>query len=182
MSTENTEYPATPTVILADTIDSWILRSGHFLSWANVLLIVITVLQVVLRYGFGRGLVVLEELEWHLYAIAFMFGLSYALTTNSHVRVDLIQMKFSRKTKEWIDLFGHIFLLLPFVIACLYYGWEFFHSSWVFNEHSDAPLGLPWRWLIKGVIPLSMVYLGAATISKIIRSISVIRSKPHGSQ
>lgn len=182
MSVENREYLATPTAALPDAIDKWILRSGRFFSWANVLLIAVTVLQVVLRYGFGRGLVMLEELEWHLYAIAFMFGLSYALTTNSHVRVDLLQVKFSRRTQEWIDLVGHIFLLLPFVIACLYYGWEFFQSSWIANERSDAPLGLPWRWLIKSVIPISMAMLGAATISKIVRAISIIRSRPDGSQ
>lgn len=182
MSTKDMEYSVTPTVALSDVIDRWILRSGRFVSWANVILIAITVLQVVLRYGFGKGMVVLEELEWHLYGLAFMFGLSYALTTNSHVRVDLIQSRFSRKTKEWIDLVGHFFLLLPFVIACIYYGWEFFQSSWLANERSDAPLGLPWRWLIKSVVPITMTFLGAATISKIIRAISIIRSKPDGSQ
>lgn len=182
MSTENTEYPATPAAALPDATDRWILRIGRFFSWANVLLIVVTVTQVVLRYGFNHGLVVLEELEWHLYAVAFMFGLSYALTTNSHVRVDLLNAKLSRKTREWIDLLGHIFLLLPFVVACIYYGWEFFYSSWIHNERSAAPLGLPWRWLIKSVIPISIAMLGAATISKIIRSISIIRSKQHGSQ
>lgn len=182
MGTDSTQYPATPTAALPDAIDKWILRIGRFFSWANAILIVVTVLQVVLRYGFGKGLVILEELEWHLYAVAFMFGLSYALTTNSHVRVDLIQSKFSRKTKEWIDLVGHIFLLLPFVIACIYYGWEFFQLSWVHSERSSAPLGLPWRWLIKSVIPISIALLGVATVSRIIRSISIIRSKPDGTQ
>lgn len=182
MSTEITEYSATPSVTLSDTIDRWILRIGRFFSWANVILIVVTVLQVVLRYGFNHGLVVLEELEWHFYGLAFMVGLSYALTTNSHVRVDLLNAKLSRKTREWIDLLGHIFLLLPFVIACIYFGWEFFYSSWVFNESSDAPLGLPWRWLIKSVIPITMAMLGAATISKVIRSISIIRSKQYGTE
>lgn len=182
MSSEGMKCPTTPSTALSDRIDKWILRSGHIISWANVLLILVTVLQVVLRYGFGHGLVVLEELEWHLYALAFMFGLSYAVTTDAHVRVDLLQARFSPKTKEWIDLLGHLFLLLPFVIVFINYGWEFFHSSWVLNERSSAPLGLPARWLIKGVLPLSMVYLGLAALSRIFRSISIIRSKGYASE
>jgi TRAP-type mannitol/chloroaromatic compound transport system permease small subunit len=180
MSVQNAEYEVTPTAAWPDSIDRWILRVGHFFSWANGLLILVTLLQVVLRYGFGRGFVVLEELEWHLYAVAFMIGLSYALTTNSHVRVDLLQAGFSRRTRAWIDLVGHLVLLLPFVVACIYYGWEFFELSWIHNERSSAPLGLPARWLIKGVIPVSMALLGLATISKIIRAIGLIRSQRHG--
>ncbi len=68
--------------------DRFILKFGQCLSWANFVLIFVIVVQVTLRYGFGRGMVALEELEWHLYAVAFMFGLSYAVVTDAHVRVD----------------------------------------------------------------------------------------------
>ncbi|MCP4935731.1 MAG: TRAP transporter small permease subunit, partial [bacterium] len=64
----------------ADALDSFIGAIGRVVSWANVILVGVIILQVVLRYGFGSGLVVLEELQWHLYAVAVMFGISYALT------------------------------------------------------------------------------------------------------
>jgi len=167
-------------VPLADSLDKFILNIGKTVSWANLILIIVTIVQVILRYGFNNGLVVLEELEWHLYSLAFMIGLSYALITNSHVRVDVIQSRFSRSTKEIIDILGHVFLLIPFILALIYYGWEFTQSSFVLNERSNAPLGLPFRWLIKGVIPVSFVLLGIATISRIIRSIEIIRREKHG--
>lgn len=165
---------------VADFLDRIILNIGKIVSWANLVLIIVTLLQVVLRYGFRHGLVMLEELEWYLYSFAYMIGLSYALTTNSHVRVDVLQNRFSRRTKEYIDIFGHVFLLLPFLFVLIYYGWEFTSSSFVLNEHSNTPLGLPYRWIIKAVIPVSFVLMVVSAVSRIIRSAVIIRREKNG--
>jgi TRAP-type mannitol/chloroaromatic compound transport system permease small subunit len=159
---------------LPGMIDRSILAVGRFLSWANGLLVLVIVLQVTLRYGFRSGLVALEELEWHLYALAFMFGLSYDLVTNSHVRVDLLYNRFSERTREWIDLLGSLFLLLPFICVIIFYGLEFFYESWIHGESSLAAMGLPYRWVIKGVIPVSFAFLGLAALSRIIKAVQAI--------
>lgn len=164
---------------LSDVIDNQLLRLGRLLSWANGLLIVVIVLQVVLRYGFGHGLVVLEELEWHLYGLAFMFGLSYALVTDAHVRVDLLQGRFSGKTRCWIEVLGTLLVLLPFIVAVIIHGYDFFLDSWAHSERSSAPLGLPFRWAIKAVIPVSFALFGIAALSKVLRCLSVIFGKPN---
>jgi TRAP-type mannitol/chloroaromatic compound transport system permease small subunit len=165
---------------VSDALDNFILRIGHFLSWANGILIFVIVLQVILRYGFGHGLVILEELEWHLYSVAFMFGLSYAIVTNAHVRVDLLYNKFFKRTREWIEICGTVFLLMPFIVVVIIYGLEFFNLSWIHNERSLAPMGLPWRWIIKGLIPLSFAMFGLAAISRVIKAIIVLRRKEYG--
>lgn len=159
---------------ISDVIDDQLLRIGRVLSWANGLLVVVIVTQVVLRYGFGHGLVVLEEFEWHLYGLAFMFGLSYALVTDAHVRVDLLQSKFSEKTRCWIEVVGTLLVLLPFIVAVVIHGYDFFLDSWTHSERSSAPLGLPFRWAIKAVIPVSFVLFGVAALSRVLRCLSVI--------
>ena len=93
--------------VAAGAMDRFTLWFGQFLSWANFLLIFIIVVQVILRYGFGRGMVALEELEWHLFAVAFMFGLSYAVVTDAHVRVDLLSNLMSKSTRAWVEIFGN---------------------------------------------------------------------------
>lgn len=165
---------------LPDKLDSFILSIGHFLSWANGLLVLVIVLQVLLRYGFGHGLVLLEELEWHLYALAFMFGLSYALITDAHVRVDLLHNQLSAKAKHWIDVLGTLFLLLPFIGAISYHSYDFFLDSWVHSERSRAPLGLPFTWAIKAVIPLSFGMFGLAAFSRMLRSLQAIFKSTDG--
>jgi TRAP-type mannitol/chloroaromatic compound transport system permease small subunit len=161
----------------SDAADRFILRIGRILSWANGVLIFVIVLQVFLRYGLGRGLVALEELEWHLYSLAFMFGLSYAMVTNAHVRVDLISNFVSRRTREWIEILGTVFLLIPFIVVVILYGLEFWQASWIHGERSLAPMGLPYRWVIKAVIPLSFGLLGLAAISRLIKAIKSLRGE-----
>ncbi|MGD9222841.1 MAG: TRAP transporter small permease subunit [Desulfobacteraceae bacterium] len=166
----------------SDLLDSMIRTIGHVVMWANVVLIVVIILQVVLRYGFGRGLVVLEELQWHLYAVGIMFGASYAQILDSHIRVDIIHARLSDKWKLRWDLFGVVFLLLPFIVVIFLQSLEFVGESWRLGERSDAPLGLPWRWAVKSVIPISFALLGVATISRAVRIISNLGRPSHGVQ
>ncbi len=165
-----------------DMLDNLLLRFGRIIAWANGLLILVIVLQVVLRYGFGNGLVVLEELEWHLYGLAFMFGLSYAAINNSHVRVDLFSQRFPKKVQHSIEVLGALFLMLPFIIAVIIHSYQFFIDSWIHSERSVAPLGLPWRWAIKAVIPISFGLFGVAIISRMSRSLLFLFGKSHGNQ
>ncbi len=165
---------------LLDILDGFILRFGKMMAWANGILILVIVLQVTLRYGFESGLVILEELEWHLYGVAFMFGLSYAVVTDAHVRVDLISNRFPAKVRHGIEVVGAIFLMLPFIIAVTIHGYSFFLDSWTHSERSNAPLGMPWRWAIKAVIPVSFIFFGTAIFSQMLRSIRSLFGKNHG--
>jgi len=161
----------------SDIIDAIIRGIGHFFMWTNIVLIVVIILQVVLRYGFGRGLVLLEELQWHLYALGIMFGASYAIMMDSHIRVDIIHARLSQKWRNRWDLFGIVFLLLPFAIMVFHQSLDFVYESWRVNERSDAPLGLPWRWAIKGVIPVTFALLIAATVARAVRIFAALRRK-----
>ncbi|MBN3561173.1 TRAP transporter small permease subunit [Amphritea spongicola] len=158
-----------PPVGLSDGIDRLIQKVGGLIAWAYVLLILVIMAQVILRKGFSSGLIVLEELQWHLYAIGVMFGLAYAQTTNSHIRVDLFYTGFRARTKYLVEIFGILFLLLPFITVIFLHSLDFVADAWRINEHSESPSGLPWRWLIKGVIPVSMAMLILAALSRLYR-------------
>lgn len=166
----------------ADMIDGGIRRLGRGLSWINAVLVGVIVVQVVLRYAFGRGMMALEELEWHLYSLAFMFGLAYALVTDAHVRVDILYGRMSPTARHIVDLFGSLLVLLPFIVAVVLHSFDFVHDSWVHNERSAAPLGLPWRWAVKSVIPAAFILLGIATVSRCARCLAFLMGERHGNQ
>lgn len=166
-----------PSVKFCDFLDKIVKAVGHVFMWANGILIFVIILQVILRYGFGHGLVVLEELQWHLYALGIMFGASYAVTLDSHIRVDIIHARLSEKWRNRWDLFGIIFLLLPFAVIIFHQSLDFVYESWRVSERSDAPMGLACRWLIKGVIPVSFSFLILAVIS---RGIKIVYSLKRG--
>ncbi len=171
MNSENNESP----VKISAAMNKFVMAIGHIVMWTNGILIFVIILQVVLRYGFGHGLVLLEELQWHLYALGIMFGASYAMTLDSHIRVDIIHARLSEKWRTRWDLFGIFFLLLPFVFIIFHQSLDFVWESWRVNERSDAPMGLPWRWLIKSVIPASFFLLGVSVISRAITLIDKLR-------
>lgn len=179
--TKDTQNEAPPNRF-SDILDNMIRIIGHVVMWANVVLIGVIILQVILRYGFSRGLVVLEELQWHLYAVGIMFGASYAQILDAHIRVDIIHARLSDKWKLRWDLFGIVFLLLPFILVIFHQSLDFVGESWRLGERSDAPLGLPWRWAIKSVIPISFALLGVATISRAVRIITNLGRLSHGVQ
>jgi TRAP-type mannitol/chloroaromatic compound transport system permease small subunit len=170
-----TENDTLPSVPLADKIDSFIQRIGMSVAWCYVLLVLVIILQVVLRKGFHSGLIVLEELQWHLYAVGVMFGLSFAQINNSHIRVDLFYTHFRTRTKRIIEILGTLFLVMPFIVIIFLHGYDFFYESYRINESSSSPSGLPYRWLIKGVIPVTFALLGLAVLSRLYREIVLLK-------
>ena len=130
--------------------------------------------NVVLRYGFSNGLIVFEEIQWHLYALGMMFGLSFAEITNSQVRVDVVADKLKRKTVRKWEIFGAVFFVLPFIFVVVFNSVDYVADSYRVNEASNSPLGLPFRWAIKAVIPISFILLAVAVVSRLLHNIDAL--------
>lgn len=163
-----------PHIPIVAFMNGIVRRIAETAAWLNVALIIVIVVQVVMRYGFNRGLVPLEELMWHLYAVAFMFGMAYAVTNDSHIRVDVVHMALPKRAQHIFEILGILFLLMPFL-------WIVFdHSSgWVaeayrVNESSQNPTGLPYRWAIKAVVPITMVLIFIAALARLIQEVSLL--------
>ncbi len=84
-----------PATRLSRALDALIEGIGKAVSWLWVVLIAIIVVNVVMRYAFGLGLIVFEELQWHIYAVGFMIGLSFGVVGDRHVRIDALADRFS---------------------------------------------------------------------------------------
>ena len=171
----NEEVKAAPR--FCKMIDETIRRIGEYFSWLNAILVVVIILQVVLRYVFGQGLVVLEELQWHLYGVGIMLGLSYCVVTDSHIRLDLLYDRFPQRGKEQVELFGNLVLLLPIVAIILLHGWPFLMESWRVGESSDSPIGICCRYVIKSFLLIGFGLLGVAALSKTMRSFAFLLKK-----
>ncbi len=161
-------------IYFVDLIDNTIRGIGYFVCFANGALLAVIIIQVVLRYVFQGGLTSLEELQWHLYAIGVMMGMSYAQVNDNHVRVDVFYSHFSDRAKRLVEIFSILFLVLPFVFVIFYHSLDFVYDAWRTGESSPSPGGLPHRWAIKSVIPISFGLLGIASVSRLIRDIYLL--------
>lgn len=173
---------SSPAVPLYFQIERLVISASKALAWTNLALIAVIIIQVVLRKVFSNGQIALEELQWHLYATAVMFGTAYAQVTDLHVRVDLFYHKFSARKKALVDLLGMIFLAVPFVVVVILHSYDFAYESWRVNESSASPSGLPYRWMIKSVITLSFSLLLLSIVAKVLRDLETLfKGDSHGS-
>lgn len=156
-------------VPFADTVDRLLIRLSQAVAWIFAILMVVILTQVMLRRGFSAGMIALEELQWHLYAIGVFAGVVYAQANNSHVRVDVLHGQFGPTAKHLVEILGLTLLLLPFLSLVFYHGLDFVYQSWRINERSIAPAGLPWRWLIKTLIPVTMGLMIIAALNRLFR-------------
>jgi len=138
-------------------------------SWAWAILLLVIVTNVAMRYLFGEGRVEFEELQWHIYSVGFLAGLGYAVKHDAHIRVDVLYENLHPRRKAWIELYGILLFLLPFIALVLIYSVPFVISSYELSEVSPSPGGLPLRWLIKACLPLGFLILLLAVVSRLIR-------------
>jgi TRAP-type mannitol/chloroaromatic compound transport system permease small subunit len=155
-------------------LNGFVRRIAETTAWLNVVLIAVIVLQVVMRYGFNKGQVPLEELMWHLYAIAFMFGMAYAVTNDSHIRVDVVHMALPRRAQHVVEILGILFLLMPFLWIVFDHSLGWAYEAYRVNESSANPTGLPYRWIIKSVVPITMVLIFIAALARLIQEVSLL--------
>ena len=142
---------------------------GRAISYIWLILLGVIMLNVLMRYAFNEGRIEMEELQWHLYSIGFLLGLGYAYQADAHIRVDVLHERLRHRSKAWIELYGILLLLLPFITLVLIYSIPFVASSYAVAEVSASPGGLPLRWLIKAVLPLAFLLLLMTVIARTIR-------------
>jgi TRAP-type mannitol/chloroaromatic compound transport system permease small subunit len=139
-------------VAIADRLDALATGVGRVVAYFTVATVAICFLNVYLRYAVGIGFVWLQESYVWTHVAAIMFGSSYALSQGAFVRVDPFYSRMSERGKAWVDLFGTIVFLGPFVWMMGYSGWSFFLASWKMDERSAYESGLPAIYLLKGTL------------------------------
>ena len=157
-----------------DFIDACNDKIGRFVGWLCTLMVLIVFYDTVMRYAFNKGNVALQELEWHLFAVIFLIGAAYTLKEGGHVRVDILFIQFSKKTKAWVDFTGSLIFLIPFCIMVIYSTQKFVGNSWAVREISPDPGGLPARYILKAMIPAGFILLIVQGISEALKNFFVI--------
>ena len=138
--------------------------------FAGLLLLVLTaviIYDVTGRRFFNTGSVALQELEWHLHGAIAVLGFGYAYTRNAHVRIDIFHRNFGERLKLRLEVAGIVLLLTPFLLAIMWFGYDFTLRSFLRDEGSSGGLGLDHRWIIKSAVPVSafLALLGAWSVA-----------------
>ena len=166
---------------IVSSLNKFVKRVVETIAWLNVVVILLILVTVTLRYGFHRNqlllewpLVPMEELQWHFYSVPFMFGLAYVIATDSNIRIDLLRLHMSKKLKHIFEILGILLLLMPCVIILLDFSIDYTLYAISHHESSQSTMGLPHRWIVKSVIPMSMALIFIASLSRLIQEIILL--------
>ena len=149
---------------------------------ANGLLYILTVLIVLVfstvffRYVFNMSYIIIQEIIMYLHALIFMFGISYALKENSHVKIDVLYNSLNKRTQRVISIAGLVSFILPTALFIIYVSIDMVTQSWMILEGSSEAGGLDLVFILKSLIPISGILIFLQGISELIKHIRVTRS------
>jgi TRAP-type mannitol/chloroaromatic compound transport system permease small subunit len=147
---------------------------GKSVMWLILAAIIISAINAVIRKVFNSSSNAWLEAQWYLFGAAFLLASAYTLKQNEHIRIDIVYGMFSRRRQHWIDLLGHMFFLLPFVVLMSWmlvpYAWQ----AWKIGQISTNSGGLV-IWPARALLAAGFLLLIAQAISEIIKKIAVMR-------
>jgi len=143
---------------------------GRGVAWLTLAMVLVTTYVVVLRYGFGKGSIAMQESVTYMHCAVFMLGAAMTFSRGGHVRVDIFYQHWSSRRRALVDLVGACLLLLPFAIFLISSSADYVSQSWRIGEGSTEPDGLRIVYLLKTLIPVTGVMLGLQAIADIIRN------------
>jgi TRAP-type mannitol/chloroaromatic compound transport system permease small subunit len=158
---------------LARAIDAVTEAIGKAVGWLILVAVLLSAGNAIVRKVFNVSSNAYLEAQWYLYGAAFLGAAALTLKQNEHIRIDIVYGTFSRRTQHWIDLFGHVFFLMPFVILMDIYLVPYFLLSYTTGEVSNNSGGLI-LWPAKALLLGGFVLLTVQGVSEIIKKIAVM--------
>jgi len=157
----------------ADTLST---SMGKAFSWCIVILMGGTCYEVIMAYVFNAPTLWNFDFSLQMYGAIFMMAGAYTLSTEAHVRGDVIYRLFPARVQGCIDLVLYLIFFFPGIIALAFYGYEYAALAWKIKETSwNSPAQIQ-IYMAKALIPLSGALLTIQGVSEVFRSIICIQT------
>lgn len=149
---------------------------GRVVAWFTLAMVLVQFVVVVMRYAYaapdflGISTIWWQELIVYLHGSLIMLAAGYTFLHNGHVRVDIFFREASDRTKDWTDLLGSLFFLLPMCAIIWWSSWPNVASSWANLEGSTETSGIPYKYVLKSTVLVIAVVLAIQAISTCIKA------------
>lgn len=147
---------------------------GKWVIWLILASTVISGINAVVRKAFNTSSNAYLEVQWYLFAAAFLLAAGYTLLNGEHVKIDVISSRLSKRKQIWIDILGFALFLTPVCLVILYYGIPFFLQGLRSGEVSSNAGGLI-RWPVYALIPAGFILLMLQGFSELIKRVAFLK-------
>jgi len=159
---------------LSRFIDGLNDRVGKLASWLILAAVLVSSGNAIIRSLWDKSSNGWLELQWVLFSAVFLLCSGYALLHHAHVRIDVVYLRWSRRTQLWIDIFGTVFFLLPMAILIMVLSWPTFVNAYMSQEVSANAGGLV-IWPARLMMPIGFLLLTLQGLSELIKRIAILR-------
>lgn len=147
---------------------------GKYVIWLILASTVISGVNAAVRKSFNISSNAYLEVQWYLFAAAFLLAAGYTLLNREHVKIDVISSRLSKRGQIWIDVIGFTLFLTPVCLAILWYGTPFFLQGFRSGEMSSNAGGLI-RWPVYLMMPLGFGLLLLQGFSELIKRVAFLK-------
>ena len=147
---------------------------GKYVIWLILASTVISAVNAIVRKIFNVSSNAYLEVQWYLFAAAFLLASAYTLLHGEHVRIDVLSHRLSKRGQIWIDVIGFTLFLTPVCVAMLWFGTPFFLQGLRSGEMSNNAGGLI-RWPVYMMIPIGFSLLLLQGWSELIKRIAFLK-------
>ena len=163
----------TALVRLSRGIDRLTSAIGKVAAWAILAAIIVSAMNAIVRKLFGVSSNAWLELQWYLFGAVFMLCAPWTLVANEHIRIDILSSRLGRRSRNAVEMFGHLFFLLPFALLLTVLSVPFFWSSYQSGEISSSAGGLT-IWPAKFLILAGFALLLLQWLSEVIKRVAIM--------
>jgi TRAP-type mannitol/chloroaromatic compound transport system permease small subunit len=158
----------------SNAVDWLNAQVGKWVIWLILGSTIISAINALVRKIFNASSNAYLEVQWYLFAGAFLLAAGYTLLHGEHVKIDVISSHLSKRKQIWIDIIGFTFFLMPMCMIILWFGTPFFLQGWRSGEMSSNAGGLI-RWPVYALMPLGFSLLMLQGLSELVKRIAFLR-------
>jgi TRAP-type mannitol/chloroaromatic compound transport system permease small subunit len=109
---------------------------GRLVMWLILVSIFVSAGNATSRKLFDVASNASLELQWYLFGAAYFLAAAYTLQKNEHIRIDIVSNHLPKGLRHAVELFGHLFMLLPFCLLMVWETWPNMMMSYDIGENS----------------------------------------------
>jgi TRAP-type mannitol/chloroaromatic compound transport system permease small subunit len=155
---------------LIDSINEWV---GKTFSFLVLILALIVGYEIVMRYGFNRPTIWVNEMSAMLFGTFTILGGAFTARYNGHVGMDVVYGQLSERAKAALDVISFFILFLPFLGVLVWKGGVSAWKSVMMLEHDSTQWGPP-LYPIRIMLPLGGFLFLLQASAKLVRDLMIL--------
>lgn len=155
---------------LIDSINEWV---GKAFSYLVLVLALIVGYEIVMRYGFNRPTIWVNELSAMLFGSFMIIGGAFTARYNGHVGMDIVYNRLSTKWRALLDVVSFFLLFLPLLGVLVWKGGASAWKSVMMLEHDSTQWGPP-LYPIRIMLPLGALLFLLQATAKMVRDLMAL--------